>query len=67
LKTDTVARRFIAGHLGIKAPVTTERREYDKLIRTRVQQQKEERRRQLELEKEMLRKQEEERRSVWEE
>lgn len=67
LKTDTVARRFIAGHLGIKASVTPERREYDKLVRTQAQQMKEERRKQLEKEKEDQRRLEEERRNVWEE
>ena len=67
LTTDTVARRFIAGHLGIKPAVTSERRQYDKLVRTQAQQEKEERKKQLEREQEMKKKQEEERKSVWEE
>src|SRR5271155_4659153 len=46
LKTDTIARRFIAGHLGIRATSSPEQREYDKLVRTQAQQQKQEREKQ---------------------
>ena len=40
LTTDTVARRFIAGHLGIRATSSPERREFDKLVRTQAKQAK---------------------------
>ena len=66
LTTDTVARRFIAGHLGIRATSSPERREYDKLVRTQAQQQKLERERQKQKEKEDQKRQEEELRNVWE-
>src|SRR5437762_8617634 len=66
LTTDTVARRFIAGHLGIRATSSPERREYDKLVRTQAQQQKLERERQKQKEKEHQECQEEELRNVWE-
>jgi hypothetical protein len=66
LTTDTVARRFIAGHLGIRATASPERREYDKLVRTQVQQQKLERERQKQREKEEQERQEEELKNVWE-
>lgn len=66
LTTDTVARRFIAGHLGIRATPSPERRQYDKLVRTQAQQQKLDRERQKEKEKEEQKKQEEEFRNVWE-
>jgi len=66
LTTDAVARRFIAGHLGIKATPSPERRQYDKLVRTQAQQAKEEQARQKEKEKEEQRRQEEELKNVWE-
>jgi len=65
LTTDTVARRFIAGHLGIRATSSPERREYDKLVRTQAQQQKLERERQKQKEKEEQQRQEEEFKNVW--
>lgn len=67
LTTDTVARRFIAGHLGIRTTSSPERREYDKLVRTQVQQQKQEREKQKLKEMEELKRQEEALKSVWEE
>jgi hypothetical protein len=66
LTTDTVARRFIAGHLGIRATSSPERREFDKLVRTQAKQQKLERERQKEKEKEEKKRQEEELKNVWE-
>lgn len=66
LTTDTVARRFIAGHLGIRATSSPERREYDKLVRTQAQQQKQEREKQKQREKEEQKRQEEELKNVWE-
>ncbi|KAB8289612.1 hypothetical protein EYC80_010528 [Monilinia laxa] len=63
-KTDAVARRLIAGALGIRAPKKSdEQREYE-----RVQREKESRRRQEEREESERRRQEEERvkRGVWE-
>jgi hypothetical protein len=66
LTTDAVARRFIAGHLGIRATTSPERREYDKLVRTQVQQQKEERERQKQKEKEDQKRLEKELKDVWE-
>jgi hypothetical protein len=61
-----VARRFIAGHLGIRAAPSPERREYDKLVRTQAQQAKEEQAKQKQREKEEQRRQEEEVKNVWE-
>ena len=66
LTTDTVARRFIAGHLGIRATSSPERRQYDKIVRTQAQQQKLERERQKEKDKEQQKRQEEELRNAWE-
>jgi len=66
LTTDSVARRFITGHLGIKAPSSSERREYDRIVRAQAQQQKEERERQRQKEKEDKVRQEQELRDVWE-
>jgi hypothetical protein len=66
LTTDSVARRFIAGHLGIKMPTTPERREYESLVRAQAQRQKEEQQRQLQKEKENQERIERERRDVWE-
>jgi hypothetical protein len=64
--TDSVARRFITGHLGIRATASPERREYDKLVRKQAQQQKQEREKQRKKEEEDQRRQEEELRNVWE-
>jgi hypothetical protein len=66
LTTDTVARRFIAGHLGIRATPSPERREYDKLVRTQALQQKEEREREKRKEEEDQKRQLEELKDVWE-
>jgi hypothetical protein len=66
LTTDTVARRFIAGHLGIRATPSPERREYDKLVRSQALQQKEEREKQKQKEKEDQMRQLEELKDVWE-
>jgi len=65
LTTDSVARRFIAGHLGIRTTSSPERREFDRLVRRQAQQEKEERQRQKRQEEEDLRRQEEELRNVW--
>lgn len=66
LTTDSVARRFIAGHLGIRAASSPERREYDKLVRTQAKQDKEERERLKRKEQEEQKRTEEEIRDVWE-
>jgi hypothetical protein len=66
ITTDSVARRFITGHLGIRATSSPERREYDKLIRKQVQQQKQEREKQKQKEQEDQQRREEELRNVWE-
>jgi hypothetical protein len=66
LTTDTVARRFIAGHLGIRATSSPERREYDKLVHSQALQQKEERERQKQKEQEDQKRQLEEVKDVWE-
>ena len=66
LTTDTVARRFIAGHLGIRATSSPERREYDKLVRRQAQQQKLEQEKQKQNDKDERKRQEEELKSVWE-
>jgi hypothetical protein len=65
LTTDTVARRFIAGHLGIRTTSSPEKREYDKLVRTQAQQQKLEREKQKQKEKEEQKRLEEELNNVW--
>jgi hypothetical protein len=64
--TDSVARRFIAGHLGIRAAPTPERREYDKLVLTQAQKAKEEQAKQKQKEMEEQKKQEQELKNVWE-
>lgn len=64
--TDSVARRFITGHLGIRATSSPERREYDKLVRKQAQQQKQERDKQKQKEEEDQRRRDEELRNVWE-
>jgi hypothetical protein len=64
--TDSVARRFIAGHLGIRANPTPEQREYDKLMRTQAQKAKEEQAKQKQKEMEEQKKQEQELKNVWE-
>lgn len=67
LTTDTVARRFIAGHLGIRAAASPERKEYDKLVRNQVRQEKADRERQKQKEEEALKRQQEELKNVWDE
>jgi len=66
LTTDSVARRFIAGHLGIRASASPERREYDKLVRSQAKQEKEERERLKRKEQEEQKRKEAELRDVWE-
>lgn len=66
LTTDSVARRFIAGHLGIRTTSSPERKEYDKLVRRQAQQEKEEREKRKRLEEESVKRQEEELRDIWE-
>ena len=67
LTMDTVARRFIAGHLGIRTTSSPERREYDKQVRTQAQQRKQEREKQMQKEREEQKRQEEELKNVWDE
>jgi len=66
LTTDSVARRFIASHLGVRTTTSPERREYDKMVRQQAQHQKLEREKQRQKEKEDQRRQEAEIRDVWE-
>jgi hypothetical protein len=67
LTTDTVARRFIAGHLGIRAASSPERKEYDRLVRNQVRQEKAERDRLKQKEEQEQRRREEELKNVWDE
>ena len=66
LTTDSVARRFIASHLGVQTTTSPERKEYDKMVRQQAQQQKLEREKQRRKEKEDQGRREEEIRDVWE-
>ena len=66
LTTDSVARRFIAGHLGIRATSSPEQREYDKLVRTQAKKEREERERLKRKEQEEQKRIEEELKDVWE-
>jgi hypothetical protein len=65
LTTDAVARRFIAGHLGIKAPASPERKEYDKLVRAQARQAREEREKEKQKAQEDQKRQQEELNNVW--
>ena len=67
LTTDTVARRFIAGHLGIRATSSPERKEYDRLVRNQVRQEKAERDRLKQKADQEQRKREKELKNVWDE
>lgn len=63
MKTDAVARRMIAGALGVRAKSTKEQKEYDSAVRTAEKKKKDEekeRKRAEEEEKERLKK------AIWE-